>query len=118
MSKTISIIPTTDENFIAIEPGFLFKMRLDKNGVKKPVYEQKKLSDSFRLMPSSLDTPTINLPANKFTLLEDYFKDWLQSSLNMLKHKLFFPYNYIDSFPKLRETELPSREKWSYSLQL
>ena len=50
-------------------------------------------------------------------MLERYLKDWPESSLNTLKQKGFFPYNYIDIFPKLGETELPSREKWTNSLQ-
>ena len=117
MSNTISIIPSTDEKFIAIEIGVLVKMRPDKNGVEKPVYEHIRLLDSFRFMSSSLDTLANNLPADEFSLLENYFKDWPESSVQMLKQKGFFPYNYIDSFPKLRETELPSREKWTNSLQ-
>ena len=117
MSNTISIIPNTDEKFIAVEIGVLVKMRPDKNGVEKPVYEHIRLLDSFRFMASSLDTLANNLPADEFSLLENYFKDWPESSVQMLKQKSFFPYNYIDSFPKLRETELPSREKWTNSLQ-
>ena len=35
----------------------------------------------------------------------------------MLNQKGFFPYNYIYSFPKLREIELPSRENLTNSLQ-
>ena len=95
MCNTISIIPSTDEKFIAVEIGVLIKMRPDKNGVNKPVYEHIRLLDSFRFMPSSLDTLTKNLPPTEFTLLEDYFKDWPESSLNTLKQKGFFPYNYI-----------------------
>ena len=86
-------------------------MHPEKNGVDKPVYEHIRLLDSFRFMSSSLDTLANNLPADEFSLLENYFKDWPESSVQMLKQKGFFPYNYIDSFPKLRETELPSREK-------
>ena len=89
----------------------------DKNGVNKPVYEHRRFLESFRFMPSSLDNLTKNLPTTEFTLLEGYFKDWPESSLYTLKQKGFFSYNYIDSFPKLRETELPSRKKWTNSLQ-
>ena len=117
MSNTISIIPSTDKKFIAVEIGVLVKMRPDKNGFDKPVYEHIRLLDSFRFMSSSLDTLANNLPADEFSLLENYFKDWPESSVQMLKQKGFFPYNYIDSFPKLRETELPLREKWTNSLQ-
>ena len=68
-------------------------------------------------MSSSLDTLAKNLQSDEFAHLENYFKGWPELSLNMLKQKGLFPYNYIDSFPKLRETELPSRENWVNSLQ-
>ena len=116
MCNTISIIPITDKKFLAHEIVVLIKMRPDKNGFDKPVYEHIGLLDFSRFMTSSQDTLTKNLPANEFTLLKDYFKDWPDSSLNTLKQKSFFPYNYIDNFPKLREIELPSRENRTNSL--
>ena len=114
--NTISIKPSRDETFTAVEIGVLIKMFPDKSGVDKPVYEHIRLLDSFRSMPSSLDVLII-LPGTEFTLLEDFFKDWPESSLNTLKQKAFFPYNYFDGFPKLRETELSSLERWANSLQ-
>ena len=117
MRNTISIIPSTDEKFIALEIVVLIKMRPNKNGVDKPVYEHIRLLDSFRFMPSSLDTLAKNLPANEFIHLENYFSDWPKSSVDMLKQKKHFPYNYIESFSKLGEARLPPREKWTNSLQ-
>ena len=93
MSNTISIIPSTDKKFIAVEIGVLIKMHPDKNGVDKPVYEHIRLLDSFRFMSSSLDTLANNLPADEFSLLKNYFKDWSESSVQMLKQKGFFLYN-------------------------
>ena len=117
MRNTISIIPSTDEKFIALEIGVLIKMRPNKNGVDKPVYEHIRLLDSFRFMHSSLDALVKNLPANEFIHLENYFSDWSKSSVDMLKQKGHFPYNYIESFSKLGEARLPPREKWTNSLQ-
>ncbi|XP_075254812.1 uncharacterized protein LOC142346188 [Convolutriloba macropyga] len=117
MRNTISIIPSTDEKFIALEIGVLIKMRPNKNGVDKPVYEHIRLLDSFRFMPSSLDALAKNLPANEFIHLEKYFSDWPKSSVEKLKQKRNFPYNYIESFSKLGEARLPPREKWTNSLQ-
>ena len=119
--RSVSLIrlPTntsTQNQSIAVEISFLNMMRPNKNGVDKPVCEHIRLLGSFRITPSALDALTKNLPAKEFTLLEDCFKDWPESSLNLLKQKSFFPYDYIDSFAKLRETELPSSEKWSNGL--
>ena len=68
-------------------------------------------------MASSLDSLAQNLPSDKFTLLELHFKDWFESSVQMLKQNGFFPYCNIDNFNKLKETTLPPREKWLKSLQ-
>ena len=57
MWQTTSIIPGTDEELIAVEIGFLIKMRPKKNGVDKPVYEHIRILDSVRITPSALDTP-------------------------------------------------------------
>ena len=102
---------------MAFDIGVLIKIRVIKNGVNKPVYEHIRQLDSFRFMPSSLDTLTNNLPSDEFTLLKNYFTDWPESSINMRKQKGYFPYNYIDSFANFGETELPSRKNWTNSLQ-
>ena len=117
MRNTVSIVPNTDEKFIALEIGVLVYNRQDKNGEMKPVYEYIRLLDRFRLMASSLDSLVQNLPSDQFTLLEHHFKDWPESSVQLLKQKEFFPYCYIDNFTKLKETTLPPREKWMNSLQ-
>ena len=98
MSNTISIIPSTDKKFIAVEIGVMVKMRPDKNGVEKPVYEHIRLLGSFRFMSSSLDTLANNLPAGEFYLLENYFKEWPESSIQMLKQKGFFLTTILAAF--------------------
>ena len=39
MRNSLSIVPNTDEKFIALEIGVLVFTRQDKNGLMKPVYE-------------------------------------------------------------------------------
>ena len=117
MRNTVSIVPNTDEKYIALEIGVLVYNRQDKNGVIKPVYEYIRLLDSFRFMALSLDYLAQNLPSDQFTLQEDHFKDWPEISVQMLKRKGFFLYCYLDNFNKLKETALPPREKWMNSLQ-
>ena len=80
-------------------------------------YEYIRLLDSFKFLNASLDKLVQNLPAGQFTLLEQHFEMWPESSVNMLKQKGSFPYCYIDNFEKLEETQLPPRELWTNSLQ-
>ena len=91
MRNIVSIVPNTDEKYIALEIGVLVYNRQDKNGVMKPVYEYIRLLDSFRFMASSLDSLAQNLPSDQFTLLEHHFKDWPESSVQMFTRKGFFP---------------------------
>ena len=91
MRNTVSIVPNTDEKYIALEIGVLVYNRQDKNGVMKPVYEYIRLLDSFRFMASSLDSLAQNLPSDQFTLPEHHFRDWPESSVQMLKRKGFSP---------------------------
>ena len=89
MMNTVSIVPNTDEKFMALEIGVLVHNRQYKNRVMKLVYEYIRLLDSCRLRASSLDSLAQNLPSDQFTLLEPHFKDWPDSSVQMLKQKGF-----------------------------
>ena len=68
-------------------------------------------------MNASLDRLVQNPPTDQFTLLEQHFKIWPDSSVNMLKQKGSFPYYYVDNFEKLEETQSPPRKKLTNSLQ-
>ena len=115
MRNTVSIVPNTDEKFIALEIGVLVHNRQDKNGVIKPVCIR--LLDSFRFMASSLDSLAQNFSSDQFTLQKHHLKDWPESSVQMLKRKGYFPNCFIENFKKLKETALPPRKNWMNSLQ-
>ena len=68
-------------------------------------------------MASSIDSLAQNLPSDQFTVLEHHFKDWPESSVQMLKQKGFFSYCYIDNFRKLKKATLPPQEKWVNIIQ-
>ena len=115
--NTISIVPNTSEKFISLQIGVYIKSTQNKKGVWHNQYEYIRLLDSFKFMNTSLDNLVQNLPSDQFTLLEQYFQTWPESSTKLLKQKGCFPYCYIDSFEKLEEKQLPPREKWTNSLQ-
>ena len=78
-------------------------------------YISKHLSfiDSFAFMSSSLDKLAGNLEDRDFIYTKDYFTDPVQ--FNLMKRKGVYPYDYMDSFSKFNDTELPEREDF-YSL--
>ena len=67
--------------------------------------------DSFQFMSSSLDNLVKNLPdeASKYTQQE------FEEEFELMKRKGVYPYDYMDSFDKFEETELPTQEQF-YSL--
>ena len=69
--------------------------------------------DSFAFMSSSLDELAGNLEDRDFIYTKDYFTDPVQ--FNLMKRKGVYPYDYMDSFSKFNDTELPQREDF-YSL--
>ena len=69
--------------------------------------------DSFAFMTSSLDKLAGNLEDRDFIYTKDYFTDPVQ--FNLMKRKGVYPYDYMDSFSKFNDTELPEREDF-YSL--
>ena len=68
--------------------------------------------DSFRFMNSSLDNLVKNLPDEAFKYTDEEFHG---EELKLVKRKGVYPYDYMDSFQKFEETELPTQEKF-YSI--
>ena len=96
--KTISIdiIPCNPERYMAF-------------------YINKHLSfiDSFQFMLSSLQKLAGNLSEEGFIYTKEYFTN--EKQFNLMKEKGVYPYDYMDSFSKFNDTQLPRREDF-YSL--
>ena len=63
--------------------------------------------DSLQFMSSSLDKLASNLSEDDFIYTKKYFTDPVQ--FNLMKRKGVYPYDYMDSFSKFNDTELPKR---------
>ena len=112
-----------DSHFIIRQLGELIKEGEDisinviaQNAEKyMAFYIGKHLSfiDSFGFMSSSLEKLASNLSDEGFIYTRKYFTDEIQ--LDLMKKKGVYPYDYMDSFSKFNDTELPKREDF-YSL--
>ena len=112
-----------DSHFIINELGELIKKGeeisinvIAQNAEKyMAFYIGKHLSfiDSFAFMSSSLEKLARNLSEDDFIYTKKYFTDPVQ--FNLMKRKGVYPYDYMDSFSKFNDTELPQREEF-YSL--
>ena len=63
--------------------------------------------DSFQFMSSSLDNLTKNLPDDAFIFTQQEFSG---EQLNLMKQKGTYPYDYMDSFQKFNNTQLPIKK--------
>ena len=69
--------------------------------------------DSFQFMSSSLDKLVSNLPKDSFKYTSQTFG--LGKRFNLMTKKGVYPYDYMDSFDRFNETQLPNKENF-YSL--
>ena len=68
--------------------------------------------DSFQFMNSILDKLVNNLPKDDLKYTSQVFKG---KRLNLMSQKGVYPYDFMDSFEKLDQTELPAKEHF-YSI--
>ena len=115
-STKIEVIPTNDEKFIALNFGVFIDTRKRKRD-EVAVYEYLRFIDSFKFMPCSLGKLVQSLPDTKFSLLDNFFRDYTDEQRKLLKKKGNFPYSYVDSFTKLSDLSLPSLTNWKNSLK-
>ena len=65
--------------------------------------------DSFQFMSSSLDKLVSNLPKDDLIYTSKAFKG---KRLDLMSQKGVYPYDYIDSFEKFNEKELPTKDQF------
>ena len=94
----IDCIPNNEERYIS----FTKKIEIDsymKKGETKPLHHYIRFIDSFKFMAESLDNLVKYLPKDKFKNLEREYKN---EKFNLLARKGVYPYEYKDSFEKLK----------------
>ncbi|XP_048479424.1 uncharacterized protein LOC119694216 [Plutella xylostella] len=99
----IKIIPKSKEKYLTITKELPGKI-------------QMKFIDSFQFLNSSLDTLSKSLSDNDFVFLNSEFKNDIQ--FNLLRRKGIYPYDYMDSWEKYDELELPPQERFFNSLTM
>ena len=111
----IDCIPNNEEKYISfskkIKVGTYSKIALDADGdifyEQKPKYHTIRFIDSFKFMATSLEKLVNNLPKDDCINLGSYYSG---NKFNLLARKGVYPYEYMDSLEKLKETALPPKE--------
>ena len=117
----IDCIPNNEEKYISfikkIKVGSYTKKVTNKKGETKeeikPLHHKIRFIDSFKFMAASLDKLVNNLPKDDFNNLKRYY---VGDELNLLSRKGVYPYEYMDSLEKLKETKLPPKEAFYFRL--
>jgi hypothetical protein len=88
----------------------------NKDGKEKKVKRELRFLDSFKFMASSLDKLTKGLGKDDFKNLNLMTSHYTREQQEMLKRKGVYPYEYMDGFDKLEETNLPPKSRFFSSL--
>ena len=107
ISGDLSCIPSTEEKYISfskkIKVGEYFS---GKKGSLLPIKFEIRFIDSFKFLQTSLANLVSNLQPTDFKNLNRVIKH----NTSLLTRKGCYPYDYVSSIDKLKETKLPSKE--------
>ena len=103
----INCIPNNEERYISFTKRIQVGSYTSKKGETKPLHHQIRFIDSFKLMAVSLDKLVDNLPKDDFNNVKRYYTD---DKLSLLTRKGVYPYEYMNSLERLKETQLPPKE--------
>ena len=81
---------------------------IDKNGKEKEKFMELRFIDSFKFMATSLDS--LRKTSVRGGQRLKGFEKYLESQYKLLTRKGIYPYEYITSWEKFEETELPPIE--------
>ena len=115
-SGDIKCIPKTEEKYISFTKEVVVDTFKNKDGKEKKVKRELRFLDSFKFMASSLDKLTKGLGKDDFKNLDLMTTHYTREQQEMLKQKGVYPYEYMDGFDKLEETNLPPKSKLFSSL--
>ena len=112
---SIDCIPNNEERYISftkkIQVGSYTKKVKNKKGETEekttPLHHQIRFIDSFKFMATSLEKLVNNLSKDAFGNVKRYYAE---DKLGLLTRKGMYPYEYVDSPEKLKETQLPLKE--------
>ena len=103
--SNMDCIPNNEEKYIS------FRIQVgsytNREGEIKPSYHKIRFIDSYKFMGESLDSLVNNLPKYAFYSVKREYKG---KNLELLTRKGVYPYDYMDTPEKLKETEPPPKE--------
>ena len=103
----IDCIPNNEEKYITFSKTIKAGKYTNKRGEEKDKYFKIIFKDSLKFMSSSLDVLVSNLPKDAFKNLDKYYTS---EQMELLKQKGFYPYEYMDTIEKFKDTKPPPQK--------
>ena len=116
----IGVIAKNTEDYITFSVSFAVVKYIDKNGEEKDKLMELRFIDSFKFMVSSLDLLMNNLVKGGTSTGRKLFSfnDYNESQYNLLTRKGIYPYEYMSSWDRFKETQLPPIEAFHSTLSM
>ncbi len=103
-------MPKTDEKYISFSKNVPMEIFTNDKGEEKTVCLEMRFLDSFKFTLKSLDSLVKTLGEDQFGTLTSQMTHIPEKSLDLLKRKGVFPYEFMTDFSKLSVTSLPLKE--------
>ena len=101
----MEVIAKNKEDYISFSVKVPVDSYIDKNGEEKDKLIELRFIDSFKFMSSSLDSLTKNLVRGGKKLFG--FEDYSKLQYGLLTRKGVYPYEYVNSWNRFNEIQLP-----------
>ena len=105
--ENIKCIPNNEEKYITFTKTIRTGQYTNKKGEIKDKSFDIVFKDSLKFISSSLGALVNNLPKDAFINLNKYYTP---EEAELIKQKGFYPYEYMDSEEKFKDTKLPPRK--------
>ena len=115
-SRDIEVIAKNKEDYITFSVNVVVDKYIDKEGNEKDKTIELRFIDSFKFMASSLDSLMNNLVRGGQKLIG--FEDYSESQYELLVRKGIYPYEYMSSWNKFAESQLPPKKAFYINLNM
>ena len=115
-ASDMEVIAKNKEDCISFPMKVPVDSYINKNGEEKDKLIELRFIDSFKFMSSSLNSLTINLVRGGKKLFG--FEDYSELQYGLLNRKGVYPYEYINSWDRFNETQLPPIDAFYRNLNM
>ena len=115
-ASVMEVIAKNKEDYISFSIKVPVDSYIDKNGEEKDKLIKLRFIDSIKFMSSSLDSLTKNLVRSGKKLFG--FEDYSELQYDLLTRKGVYPYEYVNSWDRFKESQLPPIDAFYSNLNM